>query len=247
MAQDDILSKAKKTLAGADAFSKSADPAGRFKPQPISMPKAPVVEKPAGMGAELKAKQDNVLEYTKQNAVPKMHKGGTVENSGVHVVNLEKGEKFTVEPKDKSMADEKEPMEKEAKEPKEPKAEAKPAKKASPAALMTSEDGAKPKAAGKPAGKSKGGEFTETRVEHHNAGGHHVHHKHKNNPDKDVHYAAQDMEGVKAGLDQHIGGGAGQAMPQEPEAAPNAEITQAATPPAASAAPGGAPGAMPQV
>jgi hypothetical protein len=147
------------------------------------------------------------------------------------------------------MAEEK-VMEKKA-EPKEPKAEAKaemkaeksaaapmkekPAKKSSAEALMTSEDKA-PKKEAKSEKKGKGGGFTETVVQHHNMGGHHVHHKHKDSPDKDVHYAAQDLEGVKAGLDQHIGGGAGQMMAEAPEPAP----APAAEPMASAAPPAGA-------
>lgn len=228
------LAGAKNELAKANNLEKSADPTGAQKPKPITMPKAPVSAKAgAGLGDELKAKQNTVMEYANANAVPKLHKGGTIKGDGLHVVNLEKGETVEVHPKGEKMADEKEMKSEKAAEPKKEK-------KASPAALMTSEDkGAKPKGEKKDA-KSKGG-FTETHIQHHSHGGHTVKHKHKDNPDKDVAYSAQDMEGVKAGLDQHIGGGAGQ-MQEAPEPMPNAEQAAAAAPPA-----GGAPqAAMPQ-
>jgi hypothetical protein len=232
MPQQDALAAAKKTLAGADKFEKEADPTGAQKPKPTP---APVAAKPAmspkagaGLGAELNAKAQNVTQYT--NAVPQYHKGGVVKDTGLAM--LEKGETVRTKEQEKAMADEKSAM---------PEKKEKPAKKASPEALMTSEDKGS-KAAPKSEKKdSKKGGFTETRIQHHNHGGHHVHHVAKDNPDKDVHYAAQDMNAVKAGLDQHVGDGVGGGMAQPPEPMPNAEQA-AAAPPA-----GGAPqAAMPQ-
>jgi hypothetical protein len=142
------------------------------------------------------------------------------------------------------MAEEK-VMEKKA-EPKEPKAEAKaemkaekpaaapmkekPAKKSSAEALMTSEDkGMAPKKEAKSAGKGmKKPKHKHTHVEHHDDGSHTVRHI-PNDGDKEVSYAAKDLAGVHAGLDQHVGG---MEAPEAPPVADAAAMPPAAAPPA---------------
>ena len=55
----------------------------------------------------------------------------------------------------------------------------------------------------KPSSKSKG-KHKHTHIEHHDDGSHTVRHSGDGN---EMSYATPDLEGVKAGLDQHIGGG----------------------------------------
>src|SRR5580692_3944401 len=121
--------------------------------------------------------------------------------------------------------------EKPAAAPMKDKAMEKPAKKSSAEALMTSEDkGMAPKKEAKSAGKGmKKPKHKHTHVEHHDDGSHTVRHI-PNDGDKEVSYAAKDLAGVHAGLDQHVGG---MEAPEAPPVADAAAMSPAAAPPAA--------------
>lgn len=220
MAQDDALSSAKKTLAKANAFEKSSDPTGALKPKAAPTPKppaAPPVTPSMHSGSVSdESHQAAAAEAAKigMKGIPILHSGGVMKETGPAM--LKKGETVRTPEQEKAMAEEK------------PKKE----KKASPEALMTSEDKG-PKKEAKSEKKGKGGGFTHTHIDHFSHGGHGVRHHHKDGSDKDVAYSAQDLEGVKQGLQEHIGGGAGQVMnaAAEPPAAP--EPVAAAAPPAA--------------
>lgn len=119
-----------------------------------------------------------------------------------------------------------EPM---TKEKSAPAAEPKPKKSVSVADIM---GGEKPKAEAKPKVASKAkGKHKHTHIEHHDNGTHTVRHSGEGN---EVSYAAPDMAGVHAGLDQHVGGAAAP-MPDQ----------SAAQPPDAGAMPGAPPQAPP--
>lgn len=70
----------------------------------------------------------------------------------------------------------------------------------------------------KEGGKKKGGKhkYRKTETEHHPDGSHTVRHL-GHDPADDTSYAAADLDGVKAGLDEHLGGGPAEAAgPPEP-------------------------------
>lgn len=84
------VSTAKKVLAGANAFEKSADPTGALKPKPITTTSpTPAAPKAPTLADELRYKRQNVEQY--HNALPKMHTGGVVPKDGDYT--LKKGEK----------------------------------------------------------------------------------------------------------------------------------------------------------
>lgn len=72
----------------------------------------------------------------------------------------------------------------------------------------------------KKGGKKKGGKhgFHKTEIEHHPDGSHTVRHLSQAGGDGDTSYAAADLDGVKAGMDEHLGGGPEAAEGAEPEA-----------------------------
>lgn len=78
------LDAAKTTLAHAkSAFPARPNPVVKAQPTPKPAPAA----KPAGLDAELKAKSDNVNQYS---GAPKMHTGGPIKADGVY--SLKQGE-----------------------------------------------------------------------------------------------------------------------------------------------------------
>ncbi len=106
MAQDDAVSKAKSTLAGAKKFSSEADPTGSMaKPAPAAnpMPKAKVASAPTAGGGDGSVRDMNQKTAAEEGAkigmksMPIMHKGGVVKKT--EPVLMEAGE--GVIPKDK--------------------------------------------------------------------------------------------------------------------------------------------------
>lgn len=86
----DALKSATSTLNQANKAFPSPKPAAAPVPKPAA---APAPKPAAGVGAELKAKSDNVAQYT---SAPKMHNGGPVLRDGVY--QLKKGEHVLTEP-----------------------------------------------------------------------------------------------------------------------------------------------------
>lgn len=114
---------------------------------------------------------------------------------------------------------------KEPKEKKDEKGETKPVKK-NAASLMTKDEPKKPvakdssgkseKSAGK---KKKTHKFHHTMVEHHSDGSHTVRHVPEGGG-QEVSYAAPDLNGVTAGLQQNLGGGQAEPPASAPTPAP---------------------------
>jgi hypothetical protein len=129
-----------------------------------------------------------------EQAMPKLHKGGTVKKDGPAV--LKKGETVIskkTSAKHKGVVDAlTEESKSEEKGAKEKKGEKKP------------EGHKKPK-------------FHRTTIIHHSHGGHTVTHEapmgQDGKPGENVEYSAQDMQGVHDGMDQHIGNDSGQGAP----------------------------------
>jgi hypothetical protein len=157
---------------------------------------------------------------------PKFHKGGTVPEDGTY--DMKKGEVVRTPEQEKKMQEKmKTPSKAEAlmtqDEPKTPKVESKPKVDAK-------------ESVEKSAGKSNKGKVKHkhTHIEHHDDGSHTVRHTPAGGGDE-VSYASPNLQGVHAGLDQHVGGAQAAApMAAEPPAPPAAA---GAVPPAAGAPP----------
>lgn len=222
---NDKLAKAKSVLAGANSFDasvkKQVPTPEKPKAKPASMvrkaggglmdalrSKMPAVDAVGPSGDAIQAAKSTAeginanLENKKvvDQAMPKMHKGGTVKEDGPAV--LKKGEtviskKTSAKHKgvvdaltEESKSDEKDPKEK--KDEKKHKGHKKP-------------------------------KFHRTTIVHHSHGGHTVTHEapmsETGKPGENVEYTSNDMQGVRDGLDQHIGDDA-QGAPPEPAAQP---------------------------
>lgn len=90
------LAKAASTLKGAKDFTKSVnkqagvpDKSDAPKASPAAAPTAKPAAQDSGLGAELKAKAENVKQY---DDAQKFHKGGKIKKDGKQVVDAEKGE-----------------------------------------------------------------------------------------------------------------------------------------------------------
>ena len=199
----DALSDAKKALASADKkFPTSmARAAGVNPPAPVKAPKAAMpAPKPAGnpegnVGGEIADKVNNVAQYNQ--AVPKMHKGGTKKGEGLallkddETVRTKEQENKVQEKlkgtKAKDLMTKDEPKEK--KEGKSEKSDKKDAKK-------------------------KKHPFKRTIIDHHSDGqSHTMTHEHETDPTQNVTSAKESLDGVHDGLEENIGGPA-EAAPQ---------------------------------
>ncbi len=228
------IADGKKLLEGAIKFN---GPVKKATPSPVPAapkPKAPSAGMLGDQGADsaagIKAKADNVDAYVK--SVPKMHKGGVVEEDGVK--NLKKGE--VVIPKEKAEEGKKimaikdkakGPMSKAMEEEEnEPESEAKKETK--------KDEKKESKKESKKEGKAKPHKFGRTEIIHHKNGSHTVtHHPHPSKPSADgspsepaepVSYAAPDMASMQQGMEQNLGGG--------PEGQPSAAAPAAEEAPA---------------